>query len=144
MKPSRFGVVCALLALAGCSGKPAATAVERPRTGAEEKATRFFTAIIQKDWPAAYQCLEASSQARYSASQFAERGKSYYRGIGFEPAAVRVTGCEERGEEAIAHVALQGNAGTSPKHFNDAVSLRHNGSEWGVVLPASFGRTPAR
>jgi hypothetical protein len=142
MRIQRIAFAC-LLILAGCSSKPASVKVERADTGAEEQVKRFFTAVISKDWAAAYRCLASESKARYSAAQFAQRGSTYLRTVGFEPAEVRVTGCEERGDEAVAHVSLVGNS-SSHRPYKDAVTLQRGASQWTVVLPASFGRPPAK
>jgi hypothetical protein len=66
--------------------------------------------------------------------------QSYRNGLGFEPEAIHIQTCEERGTEAIAHIVLTGQAATEEHHYKDAVALRQNGEGWRVLLPPNFGR----
>ncbi len=129
-----WGLV-ALLALAGCGKAPEGPA----GTGAREAANRYFDALVRGDWPGAYALLDPGSKAQVGADRFARLAQDYRRGLGFDPDAVRVTACDERGDEAIAHVTLTGR-GAGRHRFKDAVALRRDGAGWAVVLPANFGR----
>jgi hypothetical protein len=134
--------VCAwgglLLLTAGCGGTAA------PPSEAGAAALRFFTALKDQDWPAAYATLDADGRKRLTLAEFTERAQRYRKGIGFEPAAAHVRSCEERGEEAVAHVSLTGQAGGRQRFHRDAVTLRRGAGGWGVVLPPRFGQARAR
>ena len=71
--------------------------------------------------------------------EFGRQAGAYRRQLGFEPTAVRVPACEERGDEATAHVVLTGR-GKDRHEYKDAVMLRRRDGRWLVVLPAEFGR----
>jgi hypothetical protein len=136
-------VLVAAVALAGCGRSD----VPPPRvsTGAEDAARAYFEALVSRDWPAAYQALDAKSRAGCDGDRFARLAEAYRRGLGFEPTAVHVQSCDERGDEAVAHVNLEGRAGESPRVYRDAVGLRRGPAGWGVVLPDRFGKAgPAR
>ena len=64
---------------------------------------------------------------------------AYLKQVGFEPSGVKVAVCEERGDEATAHVVLTGR-GHGRHEFKDAATLRRRDGRWGVVLPSGFGR----
>ena len=119
---------------AGCG--PAPTAPDD--TGSREAVRGFYEAVLAQDWPRAYRFLHPVSQGRTSPEQFADRARNYRRSLGLEPEAVRLRSCEEHGTEAVAHVVLTGRAGRQT--YKDAITLRRNGAEWGVVLPPSFGK----
>jgi hypothetical protein len=128
----------ALVAIAGCGGAERPSAVD---TGAKEAARGFYKAIIDRDWPAAYQALHPNSLRTTSPEQFARRAEAYRRYLKFEPTTVRVPTCEEHGAEATARVEL-GGSGAARHSFKDAITLRKQGDQWFVVLPASFGQPP--
>ncbi len=134
-----IGALVGAALLAGCSGP--ADRSTRVKTGAEDKAREFFTALMKRDWVAAYQCLDQQSKAAHTERQFAQLAEAYCRSLGFEPDEVIVQSCDERGTEATAHVNLKGGSGTSARYHKDAVGLRHGPSGWCVLLPAKFGRT---
>jgi hypothetical protein len=125
--------------LLGCGQLPD----EPPNTGAKECAQRYYEALIRKDWPRAYTSLDSHSQKRCSAQQFSRLAQSYCSNLGFDPAAVRLRACEERGTEATAHVVLTGRSGTHTRRYKDAVTLRRN-DHWHIVLPANFGQARKR
>ncbi len=125
-----------LLLAAGCGGKAAPPAPSE----AEAVALRFFTALKDQDWPAAYAALTAEGRKRLTATEFAERARRYRQGLGFEPTAAHVRSCDDRGDEAVAHVSLTGQAGGRQRFHKDAVTLRRGAEGWGVVLPPRFGR----
>ena len=126
-----------LCALAGCGS----TSDIRPAgTGAREAATRYYEALLRKEWPGAYATLAAESKGKVSLEQFAKLAQEYRRGLGFEPDAVHIHACDENGGEAVAHVTLSGK-GSHRHRYKDAVTLRRDGAEWAIVLPANFGRS---
>src|SRR5438105_4526016 len=98
-RPVFFGLLLAVLA-SGCSRQAEAT----PGTGSRECLKTFFEAVIQQDWPAAHAALDWESQKVCSRPQFAQLGRLYLRGLGFEPTAVYIRFCEERGQQATGHV----------------------------------------
>ena len=53
---------------------------------------------------------------------------------------VVVRSCEEQGDNAIVHVIFRGKADSQQRSFRDAGTLRRREGEWGVVLPARFGK----
>jgi hypothetical protein len=67
------------------------------------------------------------------------------RRFALPPDPRRAKSCDERGDEAVAHVNLKGLAGSSPRVYRDAVSLRRGPAGWAVVLPGRFGKArPAK
>src|SRR5262245_33091389 len=134
-----WGVVVAGV-LAGCSS-PAPGPAD---TGARQAVEQYYQALAARDWQRAYAALPPDSRARLRPEQFAALAQGYRAGLGFEPEAVHVRSCEERGEEATAHVVLTGHAGPARKQFKDAAALRRGPAGWGVVLPSRFGRVPPR
>ena len=124
-----------LLLAAGCGGKAAP-----PPSEAGATALRFFTALKDQDWAAGYAALSADGRQRLTLAEFTERAQRYRKAIGFEPAAAHVRSCDARGDEAVAHVSLTGQAGGHQRFHKDAVTLRRGPEGWGVVLPPRFGR----
>jgi hypothetical protein len=139
MRRARCGWVVLLAAglALGCRGKPAGPA--RPRTGAEQCARAWFEALVRRDWPSAYDALDAQSRGRCSGEQFARRAAVHAGLLGFQPSRVQMVSCDERGDEAVAHARYRGGEGSAPKVRKDAVGLRRGPAGWGVVLPDSFG-----
>src|SRR5579883_1485099 len=130
-------VACLLI---GCSRSPE----QPPGTGARESTQAYYEAVIQKDWPKAYAVLDPQSQQRISSQQFSRLAQSYRTGLGFEPDAVHVRACEERGNDATAHVILTGRGGTKGHRYKDGLTLRRVGDGWRVVLPPNFGQASKR
>jgi hypothetical protein len=125
-----------ILLLAGC-GKPAD---ERPPdTGSREAVRGFFEAAGRGDHTAGYELLHPDSKVSCSAGEFGRRVDAYRRQVGFEPTTVRVPVCEEREDEATAHVVLTGR-GKDRHEYKDTVILRRRDGRWLVVLPAKFGQ----
>ena len=124
---------------AGCGG----TATPPP-SEAQAAALRFFTALADQDWPAAYAALHSEGRKRLSVEEFTKQARRYRKGLGFEPTAAHVRSCEERGDEAVAHVSLRGQSGGHQRFHKDAVTLRRGAEGWGVVLPPRFGQARAR
>ncbi|HZY84976.1 MAG TPA: hypothetical protein VFE78_09105 [Gemmataceae bacterium] len=125
--------------VAGCGGKAAP-----PPCEAEGAVRQFFAGVVDQDWPAAYGALHADGRKRVTVEQFTRLARQYRRGLGFEPTAAHVRSCEERGDEAVAHVTLTGQAAGHQRFHKDAVTLRRGADGWGVVLPARFGQARAR
>jgi hypothetical protein len=125
--------------LTGCSR----VQEDAPGTGAKERALTYFEALIHKDWPRAHGSLDPQSQQRCNSQQFTRLAKSYRDQLGFEPEAVQVWACEERGGEATVHVVLTGHTGDHHRRHKDALTLRRN-DDWGVVLPPIFGQAKKR
>ncbi len=131
---SRVLLIAALVA-AGCGGPAADPRVD---TGARDAARGFFEAVVKQDWATGFAALHPDGRKGVSEADFARRGASYRRKLGFEPAMVRVPVCEERGDAATARVELSGPGGA--KHsYKDAVMLKRDGAGWRVVLPTKFG-----
>jgi hypothetical protein len=131
--------LCVLLVgglLIGCSRSPE----QPPGTGAKECVQGYFEALIRQDWSRAYASLDPASQKRSTSQQFNRLAQTYHSNLGFEPDAVHVGACEERGAEATAHVVLTGRAGTKSHRYKDAVTLRRDDDGWHVVLPPNFGQ----
>jgi hypothetical protein len=125
-----------LLLLSGC-GPTTPTAAD---TGARAAAQGYFDALVRQDWGAAYETLDPAVRARWRAEEFTRRVTQYRRGLGFEPEKVAVRSCEERGDEATAHVVISGQAAGKARRFSDAVTLRRTGTGWTVVPPERFGQ----
>ena len=113
----------------------------RPIRARRKPARGFFGAIIDRDWPAAYAILDPDSRRNLTQEQFVRRAEAYRKYLKFEPTAVRIPICEERGAEATAHIELTGS-GAGRHSFKDALVLRKSGGSWLVVLPVSFGQPP--
>jgi len=142
--PWRRGGIGALLALAvvGCDRPPPPAP---PDTGSRAAAQGFFAAIIRQDWSSAHAALQEEDRRRLSPERFAALARQYRQGLGIEPQGVHLRACEERGDEAIAHVTLTGRKPDGRQgHFRDAISLRRAESGWVVVLPANFGQPPSQ
>jgi hypothetical protein len=127
------------VALIGCDQPPE----ERPDTGAKECVQAYYEALLRKDWPRAYAVLDPRSQKRCSSQQFIRLAQSYGSHVGFDPEAVQVWACEERGADATAHVVLTGRSGTHYRRYKDAVTLRWT-DDWRIVLPSNFGQARKR
>jgi hypothetical protein len=121
--------------LAGCGGEapPAGT-------GAEGVVRDYCEALLQQDWPRAYGALHPESKAKVRPEEFARGMKQQRQRFGFEPEGVAVRSCEERGNEAIAHVIFRGRVGGKQRFYKDAFTLRRAGEAWTVVLSARFGQ----
>ena len=131
--------LCCCLLAAGCRPTQSAPA----GTGALEAVVAFYTALVHKDWDAAYAILDASNRSRVTRQRFATLAGTFRGGIGFEPSSVQVSSCEEQGERAVAHVVLIGRP-SAHQRFKDAVTLRRGEDGWGVVLAPTFGVTRRR
>jgi hypothetical protein len=136
---SAWGWLLPAALAAGCGGKAAP-----PPSEAAATALRFFTALKDQDWPAAYAALHSDGRKRVTLAEFTERARRYRQGLGFEPTAGHVRSCDERGDEAVAHVSLTGQSGGHQRFHKDAVALRRGPEGWGVVLPPRFGQPRAR
>jgi hypothetical protein len=130
---ARWALAMAVLAV-GC-GRPAPP----PASGAEVQARAWVEALRAGDWASAHAALEPQSRARCDTEQFARLAGNYRRQIGFEPRAGYVRFCEEKGTQAVAHVAFTGKEGARQR-FKDAIVLRQGPDGWGVVLPERFGQ----
>ncbi len=122
--------------VAGCGKTPVPTG-----TGAEQVARHWYEALLRQDWAAAYRLLHPDSRARCTEEQFARLAQDYRRSLGLEPEAVRLRFCDEKGDEASAHVVLTGRAGNRQRFYRDAVVLRRGTEAWGIALPPRFGLT---
>jgi hypothetical protein len=99
-----------VVVLVGCGREPPAG------TGALEVVRDYHEALMRRDWPRAYVARDPDTCKRFSQEQFAWLAKEH---LGFEPTAVHVRSCEERGDEASARVLFEG-----PRLYKDAVALR--------------------
>ncbi|QJW99182.1 hypothetical protein [Frigoriglobus tundricola] len=127
----------AVALLAGCRRPPE----ERPiDTGARDAARVFFEAIGRRDWGTAHAALNGDSRRTCSRDELARRGEVYLKRVGFDAFTARAPVCEERGDEATAHMVLTG-AGHARREYKDAVIVRRRDGKWGVVLPVRFGGT---
>jgi hypothetical protein len=128
----------ALVALtaSGCGTRHSASPAD---SAASATTTTFFTALINEDWPAAYQALHPGERARLTLEQFTGRAANYRQNLIFTPKSVVIRSCEEHGDTATAHITI--TARDSRHHqFRDAVTLRR-GVAWGVVLSPTFGES---
>ncbi len=126
--------LCLLGAAVGCGG-PSPPA----GTGAREAAEAYYDALLRRDWSAAYDRLHPESRARWGLARFTKLAEQVRGNVGFEPERVRVRSCEERGDEAVAHVVWLGRG-----RYEDGVTLRRTDGGWGVVLPQNFGHRRTR
>jgi hypothetical protein len=135
--PLRHLVGLAALLAAGCGSAPTTAPAA---TGAAEKVTAYYEALVRQDWNAAYACLYPESRRRWRPEQFAKLARAYRQGLGFEPEEVRLRSCQEQGDEAVAQVVLRGRAKGRERSFRDAILLRRQNQTWGIVLPRRFGQ----
>jgi hypothetical protein len=140
MTPARQWGACVLTAFLGVAGCAGSGGTHKVSTGADDTARAFFTALVNRDWPAAYQLLGADSQAKCSSDEFRHRAEAYCRGLGFDPTEAVIQSCDERGGEAVAHVNLRRMSGGSVQHAREAVALRRSAGGWAVTLPSTFGK----
>jgi hypothetical protein len=139
MTTSTRGLV-AVTALSVLAAGCGSSATPRSRGEAETVVVSFYEALVRCDWPAAHALLHSENRASCPLDSFTSLAAAYWRRLGFEPQEVRVRSCEEHEEEAVAHVLLVGRQGGHEKTHRDAIILRRDGSGWGIVLPARFGR----
>jgi hypothetical protein len=125
------------ITVAGCG--PAAVQGP-PDTGARGTARAFFEALIHQDWPAAFATIDPDRQAGLRADAFAAQAKQYRDGHGFEPDAVLFRGCEEQGDQAVAHVVVTGKSAEGRRQFRDSVKLRKTPAGWRIVRVDGFGK----
>jgi hypothetical protein len=139
---NRWGRLLAVAAtLAACLASGcASSAPGRSRGEAEAVLVSFYDALIRKDWPAAHAVLHTATRATCSLDEFTPRARAYRQRLGFEPRQVLVRFCEEQEDIALAHVVLVGRQDGKERSFRDAITLRHDGTSWGIVLPTRFGR----
>lgn len=134
--PLRNWVWIILLAvLPGCSRTPAPPA----GTGAREKVHQFYEGLLRQDWEQAYDALHPESKKRLTPAQFTRLAQAYRRHLGFDPEELHIQSCDEKGEEAIAHVVLTGRDASRSRRYKDAVALRRSAEGWRVILPSTFG-----
>jgi hypothetical protein len=132
----------ALTLAAGCRGSHPGP--ELSQTGAEEVARDYAAAIVRRDWQAAYDGLSGATQAAFSRDKLARAAENFYRNIGFEPSEVDVQSCQERNNEAVAHLVYRCQSGSSTRYCKDTIALRRDGSGWAVILPSNFGTLRSR
>lgn len=131
-------LLAASAALAGCgkTAPPAATG-----TGAREEAQQFFEGIIQRDWSRAYTTLLPEIRFRLPQDRFARLGEQSLQRIGFTVNSIHFKACEEKGEQAIAHVFLLGRDQQKPRRYQESLVLRRTAEGWKVMLPSSFNKS---
>jgi hypothetical protein len=122
-----------LLLPVGC-GQPAEESAAD--TGSRTAARAFFDALGRRDWSAAHDALDPESRRACPRAELARRGEVYLKRVGFDPFTARVSACEERGDEATAHLVLTGHG---RGEYKQAVIVKRRGERWGVVLPQKFG-----
>lgn len=126
--------VPALFLLAGCSAPVSPSA----DTGARDTAKRFYSAVVAKDWDAAFALVAQDPKRRLARDQFVRLASDQRKGFGFEPDTVVIHTCDEHGPEAVAHIVISGK-GSGRHKFKDALTLHSGSGAWRVVLPTSFG-----
>jgi hypothetical protein len=135
-RPRTTVLLGVLLLQAGCG----APAEERSAdTGARTAARAFFDALGRRDWAAAHDALDPESRQACSPTELARRGEVYLKRVGFDSFLTRVSACEERGDEATAHLVLTGR-GHGRRDYKEAVIVKQREEKWGVVLPQNFGK----
>jgi hypothetical protein len=110
-------------------------------TGAEAVAQAYCEALLRQDWVSAYGALDPASKGAVRSDQFPPLARERWQRADFEPEGVQVRACEERGNEATAHVIFRGRAKGRPRFYRDAVTLRRSGERWAVVLPQALGQS---
>ena len=131
----RLNFVLSVVFFSGC-GKHSLP--QKSGTGADVVARSYFEALLRGEWHAAYDLLDPTSRTRWSEAQFAARGQSAMRQIGFTPTSVSVA-VSEVGDGATAIAVYRGISGASPRQFKDGTSLKKTDQVWLVILRNSFG-----
>jgi hypothetical protein len=125
-----------LVVLFGCNRAPAPP----PGTGAREAVRDYYEGLMRQDWQQAYGLVHPEIKKRMMLEKFTRLAQTYHRNLGFNPDQLNVQSCEENGTEAIAHIALMGQAASKQRRYKDAVVLRQSAEGWRVVPSATFGR----
>lgn len=109
----------------------------------------YYSALLRRDWPSAFALLHPADQAGRDPREFSRLAQDYWRGLGFEPATVRVPFCHARGVTATAQVTLLGRPpacvpsvrAASPTWVRrETLALRRSEDGWRVLLPATCRR----
>ena len=132
-------IVCLAVSITALGGCRSRKATPPPDTGSRAALQTFYNALIEQNWSGAYAQLHAEEQSHLSLAQFTDLAKAYRRDVGFEPARLQIRSCNEQGDTTIGHVVLIGTQ-SGHQHYRDAISLKNDGSRWGIVLPATFGK----
>jgi hypothetical protein len=136
---AKFGILLAGILVVGCN-----RVQDEPGTGARECVQCFYRALIEQDWNEAYSKLDSRSQKANSLEQFKRLAQSYRGNLSFEPEAVHIQSCQERGQEAGAHLVLTGRNADQERRYKDAAALTRTGEGWRIVLSPTFGRDKKR
>lgn len=124
--------------LTGCG----ASVPPRADTGAKQAASDFFSAIIDRDWTRAFELLAPESQAT-GAEAFTKLAESYRTFLRFEPKSVSIRTCEERGDEATAHLNITGvSKDGKSQTYRESILLRRVDDGWRVIPSSRFGKAP--
>ena len=99
---------------------------------------------MKQDWDKAYAVLDAESQTRCNAEQFARLAQNHRANLGFEPTGVQIRACDEQGDLATAHLVLTNGASAKGRRYREAITLRRSEEGWRVVLSDDFGLAAAR
>lgn len=126
-----------LLLSAGCAKPPPPAPTG---TGAREVCQQFLDALVRRDWAAAHAKLASDTLAAWPAARFGQRMEAYFQQMGFQPSAVELTACSEKGSEAMAHVVFTGRDGKTRRRFKETFALHRTDVGWGAALPTNFGR----
>jgi hypothetical protein len=109
-------------------------------TGARDVVKKYFEALAEQDWDAAYALVHAATQKQMDRATFERSARVYRQNLGFTPGKVFIRSCDEQGEKAIAQVILSDANGSMKNRFHEGVVLERGESGWGVVLRANFGQ----
>jgi hypothetical protein len=128
--------VLLIFVTAGCHQAPPSV----PRSAsAEPVVLEFFRGLGTGDMTRAYAVLHPDVQSTLNQESFAQRAAGYLSNLGFTPDDVIVRSCEERQDDATAHVTLVGHSGAKTHTYKEILFLRRTANGWGVLLPGSFG-----
>jgi hypothetical protein len=109
-------------------------------TGSRNAVNNFFNGLIEKKWSQSYDQLSPEGKKKNSLEQFTRKATSWRKNLGFEPQSVFIQSCEERPNEAIAHVSIIAASGSQRTRFKEAISLTRQDQNWYIVLPNNFGQ----
>ena len=133
MVRTALGFAYVAVLICGCGR----AAQSRPDTGARQCVQDFCQALIERDWLKAYASLTPRSQKLCSQREFRELAQNYLRDLGFDPDAVGIRLCEERGAQATGHIVLTGRSHGQSRRHKDALLMDRTDDAWGIVLPNS-------
>jgi hypothetical protein len=122
-----------MICVAGCGHS-----AQHPHGKAADVAQAYFDALLNRDWANAYEKLHAEAKSRWRQEDFSKAAQQFRDQLGADSATAHISSCEERNNEAIAHVLVVAHANGKQRLLKEAVTLRRGETEWRIMPPAGF------